>query len=64
MSHKHYEYIDLGGGAHGASHDDAFTFELGHELGHRVHMALFWEAHGMGALFDLSYVNYLMREYT
>lgn len=60
----HYEYIDLGRGVHGASPYDAVEFELDHELGERVHVAFFWEAHGMGALFDLSYVNYLLREFS
>jgi hypothetical protein len=49
----------LGRGVNSYAHYDVELFELGHELGMRVHHALEQEFQGFGAIFDLRYLEYL-----
>lgn len=49
----HHQFGMILGWANSVGPDDALRFELEHELGTRVHIAMEHEALGMGALFDL-----------
>lgn len=60
---EHFTYLYIPGhGVNSYAHSDIEYFELGHELGFRVHRAIDMESLGLGPLFDLSYAEYIKRE--